>query len=123
MRAYEFLAEKRAGRLSNRQHRSSVGLTRFTDASGVDRIYDLNRVMMAVSMADGTDAALQVDAASWSGKYNIAAPYTKEEENMLKQAFKAVGVQSDDLNNGDLRSQELESTNTLSPVVGFKGYP
>jgi len=78
---------------------------------------------MAAACADGTDAPLDIDASSWAGKYNIATPYTKEEQKMLKQAFKAVGSETHDLNKGDLRSQELESTNKHSPVTGFKGYP
>jgi hypothetical protein len=42
---------------------------------------------------------------------------------MLKQAFKAAGAVYTDLNNGDLDSEELESTNKQSPIQGFKGYP
>jgi hypothetical protein len=36
---------------------------------------------------------------------------------MLQQAFKAVGSWHKDLNNGDLRSQELESIYKVSPVA------
>jgi hypothetical protein len=28
-----------------------------------------------------------------------------------------------DLNNGDMDSEELESTHTTSPVIAFQGYP
>ena len=49
-------------------------------------------------------------------------PYSKVEQEMLKQAFKAVGAKYKDLNNGDMRSLELDSTNSKSPVVGFKGF-
>jgi hypothetical protein len=41
---------------------------------------------------------------------------------MLKQAFKAAGAEYKDLNSGDMDSEELESTNTTSPMQGFKGY-
>jgi hypothetical protein len=37
-------------------------------------------------------------------------------------AYKAIGSEIQDLNKGDLRSEELPSTNTVSPVKAFKGY-
>jgi hypothetical protein len=42
---------------------------------------------------------------------------------MLEKAFQAVGSDYEDLNHGDLKSKELESTNKRSPVTGFAGYP
>ena len=123
MRAREFLAEKQEGKLTKRQQQSTVGLHKFRDPGGYDRAYELNRVMMAVACADGTDSPIDMDQASWVGKYNTASPYTKEEQKMLKQAFKAVGSETHDLNDGDLESKELESTNKTSPVKSFKGYP
>jgi hypothetical protein len=50
-------------------------------------------------------------------------PYTDVEQDMLEKAFRAVGSEYEDLNHGDLKSKELESTNKRSPVQGFKGYP
>jgi hypothetical protein len=41
---------------------------------------------------------------------------------MLKDAYKAAGMPYTDLNKGDLESDELDSTNTSSPVKPFKGY-
>lgn len=123
MRASEFLVEKQMGKIGKRRQDATVGLHRFRDPGGYDRTYELNRVMMAVACADGTDAPIDMDAASWVGKYNTANPYTKEEHKMLKQAFKAAGSEHQDLNDGDLESKELESTNKVSPVKGFKGYP
>ena len=79
--------------------------------------------MMAVACADGTDSPLDLDTESWAGRYNTAHPYTDEEAAMLKQALRATGSETHDLNSGDNRSQELESTNAESPVVAFKGYP
>lgn len=123
MRAIEFLVEKQEGKLSKRIQQATVGLHRFRDPGGYDRAYELNRVMMAAACADGTDTPIDMDQASWVGKYNTASPYTEEEHKMLKQAFRAVGSETHDLNHGDLRSQEVESTNKLSPIKGFKGYP
>lgn len=123
MRAKEFIVEKKQGKIRKTYHDASVGLHKFRDPGGYDRAYELNRVMMAAACADGTDAPLDMDQASWIGKYNTAQPYTKEEQKMLKQAFKAVGSETHDLNHGDLESREHPAVNTTSPVTGFKGYP
>jgi hypothetical protein len=77
--------------------------------------------MMAVASTDGTFVP-DLDVESWSGRNNIAAPYTKVEQDMLKKAFKAVGSHHEDLNHGDLASQEHPAVNTSSPVKAFKGY-
>jgi hypothetical protein len=79
--------------------------------------------MMAAAMADGSDQIIDIDAKSWIGKSRGAYPYTEEEHKMLLQAFKAAGAVYTDLNNGDMDSEELESTNKQSPVKGFGGYP
>ena len=123
MRAHEFLIEKRTGKIGQRRQAGTRGLSKFRDPQGFDRAYELNRVMMAVATADGTDAPLELDTESWAGRYNTAHPYTDEEAKMMKQALKATGSEHHDLNAGDNRSQEVESTNKQSPVVGFKGYP
>ena len=123
MRAHEFLIEKRVGKIGKRRQAGTRGLTKFRDIGGYDRTYELNRVMMAVATADGTGTPLNLDTESWAGRYNTAHPYTDEEAAMLKQALQATGSETHDLNSGDNRSQELESTNTESPVVAFKGYP
>ena len=123
MRASEFLIEKQIGKIGNRRQAGTRGLTKFRDHGGYDRTYELNRVMMAVAMADVSGKPLDLDTESWAGRYNTAHPYTDEEAVMLKQALEATGSEAYDLNNGDNDSQEVESTNTHSPVVAFKGYP
>lgn len=122
MRAQEFLIEKRTGKIGKRRQVGTRGLSKFRDPQGFDRIYELNRVMMAVATADGTNSPLTLDTESWAGRFNTAHPYTDEEAMMIKQALKATGSEHHDLNHGDNRSQELESTHTASPVVAFKGY-
>jgi hypothetical protein len=122
MRAHEFLIEKQAGKIGQRKSRATVGLNKFRDADLADRVYELNRVMMAAAATDGTFVP-DIDNESWAGRYNLAMPYTDVEQRMLEKAFQAVGSEHEDLNRGDLRSQELASTNTTSPVKGFPGYP
>jgi hypothetical protein len=123
MRASEFLIEKQVGKIGNRRQAGTRGLTKFRDVGGYDRTYELNRVMMAVAMADGSGKPLDLDSESWAGRYNTAHPYTDEEAMMLKQALQATGSEAYDLNHGDNNSQEVESTYTHSPVTAFKGYP
>jgi hypothetical protein len=120
MRATEFIFENRKGKLSKRQQQPTRGLNIFAD-NQFDRQYDLNRVMMAVACSDGVNP-IDMDPESWFGKNNTAHPYTKEEQAMLKLAYKAAGIKYTDLNKGDLNSEELASTNTQSTVKPFKGY-
>lgn len=122
MRAQEFITEHKKGQISKRLQNATVGLHTFVDNEHADRVYELNRIMMAVAMADGSDKPLEIDSESWSGRNDVAAPYTKIENNMMKQAFKAIGSKHRDLNNGDTTSQEHPAVNITSPIQGFKGY-
>jgi len=122
MRAHEFLIEKHTGKIGQRRSQSTVGLNKFRDADLADRAYELNRVMMAAACTDGTFVPT-IDNESWAGRYNLAMPYTDVEQRMLEKAFQAVGSEHEDLNRGDLKSKELDSTNKRSPVQGFQGYP
>jgi len=94
----------------------------FRDPDGYDRTYELNRMMMAVACADGTGIPINIDSESWVGKDNSAQPYTKLEQDMMKQAAKAIGSKLKDVVNGDLRSQELPDIQKSSPVQAFKGF-
>ena len=122
MRACEFVTEQ-DGKIGTRRQAATVGLDVFGDSERQNSDYTLNRVMMAAAMADGSNTPIKMDANSWVGKKRSAHPYTKVEQNMLKQAFKAAGADWKDLNNGDLDSEEHPDVNTASPVVSFKGYP
>ena len=125
MRAKEFITEDNGpGKLTKRQRYATRGAHKFQDVDGRDRVYELNRVMMALAQANGESGDnIDLDSESWSGTSNLAFPYTEIEANMLKAAYKAVGSEWEDLNDGDLRSTELPTTNTASPIEGFKGYP
>ena len=126
MRAKEFITEDNSpGKLSKSQRYGTRGMHKFQDVEGRDRVYELNRVMMALAQANGesADDGIDLDSESWIGTSNMAVPYTEVESNMLKSAYKAVGSEWEDLNDGDMTSVELPSVNTESPVEGFKGYP
>ena len=122
MRALEFIAENGAGKISKRNQNATVGLHKFRDKNLADRVYELNRIMMATAATDGTFVP-EIDNESWAGRYDVAAPYTKEEHNMLLMAYKAAGSNFKDLNKGDLQSQEHPGVNVTSPVTAFRGYP
>jgi hypothetical protein len=122
MRAQEFIVE-RDGTIGKRRQVATVGLDVFGDAERQNSDYTLNRVMMAAACADGSNTPIDMDANSWVGKKRSAHPYTKVEQNMLKQAFKAAGANWKDLNSGNMDSEEHPEVNITSPVVGFKGYP
>lgn len=122
MRATEFITE-RDGTIGNRKQVATVGLNVFYDnGDQPNSDYVLNRVMMAVASADGSNKPIDMDSKSWVGKQRSAHPYTEIEQRMLKQAFKAAGATYTDLNHGDLKSQELQLVNTTSPMNPFKGY-
>ena len=122
MRASEFVTESR-GKIGDRRQMPTRGLNIFWDGTRTDSNYTLNRVMMAAACADGSTDPIDINDMSWIGKDRSAHPYTDEEQQMMKQAYKAVGAVWKDLNHGDMNSQELETTNKQSPVQGVKGYP
>lgn len=121
MRAREFMVE-RDGKIGIRRQAATRGLTVYSDAERANSDYTMNRVMMAVAMADGSGDVIDMDSKSWFGKKRGAYPYTEIEHKMLKQAFRAAGAVFKDLNAGDMDSEEVPSTHTQSPIQAFKGY-
>ena len=126
MRAREFmpagLQEGRGAKIPYRHRVSTRGLNLFKDGEKWNSDYTLNRVMMAAAFTDGTFVP-NIYTSSWVGKGKTAHPYTKQEQAMMKMAYRAAGASYQDLNRGDLDSEELKDTNNKSPVKAFKGYP
>lgn len=124
MRASEFVTEGTDGNaiISKKKRFPTRGLNLFADGEKWNTDYTLNRVMMAAACTDGTFVP-DMDQKSWFGKEKTAQPYTKQEQDMLKMAYKAAGAKWTDLNHGDLSSDEPPGGNKVSPVKGFKGYP
>jgi hypothetical protein len=119
MRAREFIIENEAGHLSSRQQNPTVGLHTYDDGGTWASDYSLYRLGLAVAATNGENEPL-VDKASWIGKRKSTHPYTKQEVEMLKKAYKAIEVEYTDLNHGNLHSEELKSTNKISPVAQIK---
>lgn len=119
MRAREFIVEKKVGKISKRAQQPSRGINTYGDGEHVSGDYTSYRLGMAVAGADGSGKPLDLDAKSWVGKKKTAHPYSKLEQGMLKQAYKAIGAESQDINHGDMESKELEGTHTVSPVANW----
>jgi hypothetical protein len=96
-------------------------LNTYTDSEQLSSDYTSYRLGMAVAGSNGKDP-VSMPAKGWVGKKKTTHPYTKEEQAMLKQAYKAVGAKYQDLNHGDMTSKELDDTYRVSPVLGFKGF-
>ena len=108
--------ENQVGKLAKRQQQPTRGLNKFTDGDRWNGDYTLYRLGLAVASTDGKTVP-DTDKESWVGKWKVTAPYSQADQDMLKQAYKAVGADYEDVNNGDMRSQELNSTNKSSPVA------
>lgn len=118
MRINELITEMKKGKVSKRQNQSSRGLNTYTNAGGGNSTYTSYRMGIAVACANGKDP-VEMNGASWIGTDKTTHPYSREEQEMLKQAYKAVGAEYKDVNKGNMESQELEGTYTVSPVANW----
>jgi hypothetical protein len=114
MKIHEIILEQR-GKLKDRQRLAQRGMNKFSDGKKWNGDYTLYRLGLAVASTDGKTEP-DVDDESWVGKWKLAAPYTQVEQDMLNLAYKAVGANVEDINHGDLRSQECNTINRVSPV-------
>jgi len=119
MRAKEFLAElsgNPGGRIHKHAADASQGHMLMRDVGGYDRTYHLNRIMMATAMADGkSKKKVDMDTSSFVEKYNVAFPYTDEEQMMMYQALATIPSDAGELEKR-AKSQEPVETNKTSPV-------
>jgi hypothetical protein len=116
MRAKEFISETKRGKLTKRQRESTRGLHIFDDGGNFASDYSHYRLGLALACADGKTPP-DVPARSWIGRKKTAHPYSELEQEMLLQSYKAVGLEYQDVNHGDLSSDELLTINTASPVA------
>lgn len=113
------LQEATEKHITKRQQQSTTGLNTFSDGERWNGDYVSYRLGMAAASTDGKIDP-NMDAKSWIGKQKSTHPYTKEEQEILKKAYKAVGAKYKDLNHGDMRSLELDEINKVSPVAKRK---
>lgn len=114
MKIRDIITEQ-TGDLPDRARRATRGMNKFTDGKKWNSDYTLYRLGLALAATDGKTMPT-VDDESWVGRWKLAAPYTQEEQDMLKLAYKEIDAEHEDINNGDLRSQECTTINKTSPV-------
>ena len=121
MRAKEFLSElttKPGGSMHPHHVDSGQGATLFRDIGGYDRIYHLNRMMMATAIADGqSKKPVDMPDSSWYEKYNIAFPYTDIEHMMVNQALATIPSDAGEL---EKRSKSIEPKDTNKTSIVAK---
>ncbi len=118
MRLREIITELKQGKLKKLHQQSTVGLNTFSDNDKWTSDYLQYRLGLAVACANGKDP-VDIDSRSWIGQIKTTHPYSKEEQEMLKQSYKAVGAKYKDINHGDMVSKELDSTYTVSPIANW----
>ena len=106
-------------KITKRQQQSTRGLNTYSDSEHWNGDYTAYRLGMAVACTNGKNIP-DIDPKSWIGKAKSTHPYTQEEQEMLKKAYKAAGAAYKDENHGDMRSLELDSTNKASPIAKLK---
>ncbi len=116
MKIKEIINEVRAGQVPDNYKESNPGLHLFSDAEKANTDYTHFRLGLALACADGKGNLANMDPKTFYGKKHTAHPYTKEEDQMLKQSYDLVGAKYKDMNNGNMRSMELKDTNKNSPV-------
>lgn len=115
MKINEIIVEGKFGDRPGHAQNSDTGEWIFRD-NGTDRVYNLNRIMMAAAMSDGKSGnPVDMDEASWIEKNNVARPYTEAEHNMMRGAFAT--IKSDyKHSSSDHRSREDADVGRSSPV-------
>ena len=126
MRASEFITEggpPRGKMHKDHENASATGGSMIArDVGGYDRVYHMNRLWMAMAMADGKSTkAVKMDVASPTEKFNSIHPYTDEEHNMVQSAMKTIPGEYHKMSKRG-KSEEPKDTHKISPVTGFKGY-
>ena len=120
MRARDFIREGKGPKKPSKQdYYANTGLNIYDGGEDWTSDYMQYRLGLAVAGTDGQIEPL-TSASSWIGKRKTTNPYTPEEQQMLKMAYKAVGARYQDVTDGDMKSCELEDTNVKSPVAKFK---
>jgi hypothetical protein len=114
MKIKDIISES-TGELHKHQRFAMRGLNKFTDGKKWNSDYTLYRLGLALAATDGKTMP-DMDEESWLGKWKLTAPFTKEEQEMLKLAYKQVHANYEDINHGDMRSQEGPTINKESPV-------
>jgi len=117
----KIVSEQKTTQMRRHHEDVGVGAYRARDVGGYDRIYHMNRLMMAMAKADGQSTrAVDSPADTWFEKYNTIHPYTEQEHNMAQAAMKTVPTDGKEVTR-DHRSHETETVHKTSPVPQNSG--
>ena len=124
MRAHEFITEAaRPGKRADAQHefeKAHPGLVGPSANNDIywGRYYDFYRVCSLAGM--NLEDLDKVDDINFFGNLPLFSAYTDFDRKKLKAIMKKLGMKpTDTISNG---SHESDSTNSVSPVQGFRGY-
>ena len=120
MKINEIITEGHNGKIPDNAKNSNTGEWKFRDKGGYDRTYNLNRVMMAAAMSDGSGKPVDMDQSSWVEKFNLARPYTEAEHSMMKSAMKTVDSEYKETEK-DHKSKEDDDVHKNSSVPHNSG--
>ena len=125
MRASEFINE--SGPPRSQMHQDHVkaapasGSYIARDTGGYDRVYHMNRLWMAMAMADGkSDKPVEMDVASPTEKFNGIHPYTEEEHKMVQAAMNTIPGEYHVLAKPSKKSSEPDDVHKVSPTTSRK---
>jgi hypothetical protein len=113
------VAETKQATITKRQAQSSRGINTYGDTEKANSDYVAFKLGQAMASTDGIKTP-EIDGKSWHGKRKTVHPYTDVEQQMFIKAAKVVGADVTDINHGDMRSLELDTTQTASPVATIK---
>jgi hypothetical protein len=113
------VAETQRASITKRQSQSSRGISTYGDTEKANADYVAFKLGQAMACTDGVTTP-DIDGKSWFGKRKTVHPYTDVEQEMFLKAAKVVGADVQDVNHGDMRSLELDTTNKASPVAKIK---
>jgi hypothetical protein len=119
MKIYDIITEVKQPKPTKRQSQSTKGMNIYGDVERANSDYVAFKLGQAMASTDGKNVP-EIDAKSWYGKKKTVHPYTEVEQQMFIKAAKAVGADYTDLNHGDMKSKELDTTNKVSPVASRK---
>ena len=123
MRAREFIAEQR-GTLDPSQ-RAALANTYVIPGLSSQDPYKTYRFGMALARARGINQDQDLPEFTEEGAFGELAVISGQEnvDELIDTALKLAGISGGKVLVGSKHSHEVETTNTQSPVKGFKGYP
>jgi hypothetical protein len=118
MKINEIITEGMKGEYGEHHATAQNSSWRFRDVGGYDRIYHLNRIMMAAAAADGVNRGpiQDFEQESWYEKYNTAFPYSQGDDNQIASALATIDSEHHNASTFE-QSHEPRFVYNKSPVL------